>query len=177
MPTEMSIKKGPAEAGHKSVVSGGTSRALFRIVSVDGDVAELTRGRHHRERAFPAAQDSGDGFADQFEPLGVEVGIRRAIDETHLDQNGWSGRLVEEEQIGALLRTPVDEATKRKRTGHMIGQRALRDIETLGPHRRGRLDAGIEMDAHVEIALLRIVEVDDGVEVFILAVAAVVVEG
>jgi hypothetical protein len=52
----------------------------------------------------------------------------------------------------------------------------LRHVEHLGAHRLIDLLIGIEMHADVEVSFLRVVEVHDRIQVFILAAAAVVVE-
>jgi hypothetical protein len=43
------------------------------------------------------SQHTSDGFADSVELILIDSGIGRTVNEAHLNQNGWAGRLIEEE--------------------------------------------------------------------------------
>ena len=58
----------------------------------------------------------------------------------------------------------------------IAGQIRLRDVEHFGAHRLIDLFVGVEMHADIKLAVLRVVEIRDAVQVFRLRFGDVVVE-
>src|SRR6516225_4805458 len=140
---------------------------------------DLALGAHHARlgNALKIEHRRCNLAANRLKVRAIDIAIGLGIDKTHFNQNAWLGRAIEKIQIAALMRPAIDQARSfRDRLRYPRRQGLLRNVKTLGATSAFSDGVSIEVHRYIQITGLRIMKVDNAIQILALRSRNIVVK-